>query len=547
MVLRLAFVIIVFIPTGLFAQHFSKLGRFSIEYEKGCSPTTINITQYDHLEKPRSFYLELHLDSITPSTKADTFYTYSEPRTYKIVQLIGEDISPKTDTLIFTIESSPPPNFEVYSCSGDQLEVNITDQQYDYYRVFFTNTDSIDVRQGDVNPQFSYISSFATIVVKGLFDNAFNSNCSESIQSTTIEPSLFSPIIDTAFFAQSCDNSYSLSMQISNLSSFKYIIELEDNAIKTQIHEGLMSEEMVFENLALSSNQEICINISAIDPCTGQSTSSDPYCISTDLTEIGNFQGAYASYSGSNMLLYFGNTGGAAIKIQRTKDGSSIRLPDQFGTKTIDPISSSKSYLYSLSFLGNDCDTINQRIDLQAINIEIESKGQLTNIITLNVTEPINSLNSLDRTDSLLLYNQDSTRIIKKAYSGSFNLEPTLGELQNIRLFYHYPNNGISIYSNAILTRLNFIVHVPKAFTPFNYDGLNDRLLFYGLPGQSGNLQIYNRWGELIYESDDILLGWDGRSREGRSPQGTYRYKLSFTTPEGELKSQVGTFVLIRN
>ncbi|MFT7234276.1 MAG: gliding motility-associated-like protein, partial [Cyclobacteriaceae bacterium] len=101
--------------------------------------------------------------------------------------------------------------------------------------------------------------------------------------------------------------------------------------------------------------------------------------------------------------------------------------------------------------------------------------------------------------------------------------------------------------SNEILTRINFIIFVPKAFTPYNNDGLNDRLLFFGVPGSKGLLQIYNRWGEKIYESPDIARGWDGRTKEGRVPQGTYRYKLSFNTPSGELISQVGTFVLIRD
>ncbi|RYZ15422.1 MAG: PKD domain-containing protein, partial [Sphingobacteriales bacterium] len=56
-------------------------------------------------------------------------------------------------------------------------------------------------------------------------------------------------------------------------------------------------------------------------------------------------------------------------------------------------------------------------------------------------------------------------------------------------------------------------VYVPDAFTP-NGDGRNDRLrpLGFGIR-ELTYFRIYNRWGELVYTSSQMLPGWDGRIR----------------------------------
>ncbi|MFY0600740.1 MAG: gliding motility-associated C-terminal domain-containing protein [Cyclobacteriaceae bacterium] len=524
------------------AQHFSNLGRFSIDYERGCSPTTIHISQHDFLDKPRSF--SFHSEDQFVS---DTSFTYSVPGDYQIIQLIGEDISPKTDTLTFTVYDSPLPGFDIYSCNGDQLEVEISSQNYDYHRVYFTSTDSIDVFEDDPNPQFQYLTSTASIRVKGLFNDSFNQSCGEALQTIQIEPLLFAASIDSAFFSQNCDNTFSLDLAVSNTSNFKYKVEIEDRSTKTELYEGAIGADLKIDDISIGSESEKCISISSLDPCTGESLESDSYCLLVNFTELENFAGAFSSYSGSNIFLHFGNSNEELLKILRKNErGEYTRLANQPANQTVDPVPSSRRYQYQISYLQSNCDTLGNLINLSPPYIRILSKGQINNTITLQVDDPVNKLTDDTFEISLLMYNSDSTETFTSAFDGSFTLRPTLGEFQKIRLSYFYPEHNLTIYSNEISTRINHVVHVPKAFTPDNRDGLNDELMFYGLPSNSGNLQIYNRWGELIYESNQIAIGWNGRSKEGKAPQGSYRYKLSYKTPNGENRSQVGTFVLIR-
>ena len=60
------------------------------------------------------------------------------------------------------------------------------------------------------------------------------------------------------------------------------------------------------------------------------------------------------------------------------------------------------------------------------------------------------------------------------------------------------------------------------------------------------HLQIFNRWGELIYESDDVDVGWDGYINGILSPQDVYVYKASVEFLNGQQKSYVGSVTLLR-
>jgi gliding motility-associated-like protein len=60
---------------------------------------------------------------------------------------------------------------------------------------------------------------------------------------------------------------------------------------------------------------------------------------------------------------------------------------------------------------------------------------------------------------------------------------------------------------------------VPNVFSP-NGDGKNDRFVIEGLYGSGNTLYIYNRWGQLVYKSEDYKNEWDGDNR----PEGTYYF-----------------------
>jgi gliding motility-associated-like protein len=58
---------------------------------------------------------------------------------------------------------------------------------------------------------------------------------------------------------------------------------------------------------------------------------------------------------------------------------------------------------------------------------------------------------------------------------------------------------------------------------------------------------VYNRFGQLIFQTTDWLQGWDGNFKSIQQPQGTYVWFLRYTNRDTkEVTEQKGTVVLIR-
>ena len=92
----------------------------------------------------------------------------------------------------------------------------------------------------------------------------------------------------------------------------------------------------------------------------------------------------------------------------------------------------------------------------------------------------------------------------------------------------------------------NCYIAVPTAFTP-NGDGLNDYL--YPLNAyKATNLlfKVYNRYGQLVFESKDWLTKWDGKINGINQANGVYVWMLDYTDPAGKRISLKGTTLLIR-
>jgi len=92
-----------------------------------------------------------------------------------------------------------------------------------------------------------------------------------------------------------------------------------------------------------------------------------------------------------------------------------------------------------------------------------------------------------------------------------------------------------------------FSIYFPNVFTP-NEDGLNDTYQPKGVGVKKFNLWIYDRWGHLVFESDDIYKQWDGRMRGSSDPikQDVYIWKARVLDVFDEIHDYVGHVSLIK-
>ncbi len=105
-------------------------------------------------------------------------------------------------------------------------------------------------------------------------------------------------------------------------------------------------------------------------------------------------------------------------------------------------------------------------------------------------------------------------------------------------------NPGITSMSNETVVTPSMYIYIPNAFTP-NGDGINDYFAVSGESIQTFSMQIFNRWGELIFESKDASSGWDGLYKGKPAPQGTYVYKVIASGISGKKSAKEGSFNLI--
>ena len=89
-------------------------------------------------------------------------------------------------------------------------------------------------------------------------------------------------------------------------------------------------------------------------------------------------------------------------------------------------------------------------------------------------------------------------------------------------------------------------LHIPNAFTPDD-DGLNDEFKLINPPDNvtSFHMYIFNRWGQMVFETNDITRGWNGTYQGSPSPAGTYIYRIKYAINAYDFDAS-GTLVLLR-
>jgi len=111
-------------------------------------------------------------------------------------------------------------------------------------------------------------------------------------------------------------------------------------------------------------------------------------------------------------------------------------------------------------------------------------------------------------------------------------------------------NHGCrSIASQLVEITPDFALYIPNTFTP-DGNGLNDvfQPMGVGIDEEDYRLDIYDRWGESIFTSNNFRKGWDGTVKGGSktAPQGVYTYKMMVKDILGNKHPKIGHVTVIR-
>jgi gliding motility-associated-like protein len=109
---------------------------------------------------------------------------------------------------------------------------------------------------------------------------------------------------------------------------------------------------------------------------------------------------------------------------------------------------------------------------------------------------------------------------------------------------------------SKIIAQLESSVNVPNAFTPnpnggnggaFNSNDMNNDVFHPVLSGiDKYELDIFSRWGELLFVSKDVNVGWDGYYKGRLCTQDVYIWKIIATTLDGKKVNKAGDVLLLK-
>ena len=113
--------------------------------------------------------------------------------------------------------------------------------------------------------------------------------------------------------------------------------------------------------------------------------------------------------------------------------------------------------------------------------------------------------------------------------------------------------------STAIIAEFEGKLEVPNAFTPdasgpnggvvnpdFSSGDINDVFYAKVTGAVQYELNIFNKWGELLFISKDINIGWDGYYRGELAQQDVYVWKVKVEFADGSTATKVGDLMLLR-
>lgn len=124
--------------------------------------------------------------------------------------------------------------------------------------------------------------------------------------------------------------------------------------------------------------------------------------------------------------------------------------------------------------------------------------------------------------------------------------DPIANPDQNYYYVVSYTDaNGCSA-RDTVFIYYDPIIYVPNTFTPDDENPINP--IFYAVGGniKTFEMTIFDRWGELIFTSNDISFGWDGTYLGNKCQDGTYIWKIKISDFEDEEHYYVGHVNLLR-
>ncbi len=480
-------------------------------------------------------------------------HNYSIPGVYYLIQLNGN--APAGSIVSFvkiTVIEAIEPTYNIFACANNEVSVVIDSDQdnYDSYRINFGDGSDKIVNKTPIlteTPHTYAVAGDYDIEVVGLASGN-TTNCSSITKSITTLDSSPTPVINSleVLDASMVEINYeSLDSRIIHT----LMIESEDGSQTdlVTLDPSINATSYTYTNgLFDFINTVYSVKIESADRCNADAVPSETiYSVAAQSS---------ATYVNSDIQIDFdfnSNANGltqiqfyeknSAQETFTTNAGTAQRLLSNctlvenyyfkasFGTAT------SKSAVIIPDLSGTLSPPAIQNMVGELVNatFQIDFDQAIINTTTYTIYKknpddtfsPIGTSETPDFTDSNLRSGQ-----LELCYTVTY--EDDCGNISEMSPEFCFP---LSIGT----------IRLPNAFTP-NGDGENDTFTVGDGVFVNFRMQIFDRWGNLIFNSTNPSIGWDGNFNGTPASIGGYAYRISFQDAGNSTIQQTGTLVLIR-
>jgi len=610
------------------AQFVSDGGRFRVDKIKGCVPLTVTLEAIapnlcDASNSCSMIFGDGAIELLTFT------HVYTVPGVYEMEVVFGTTGS---DKITITVLPDIQPAFEVYSCSGNEVSVKISDTNYNQYVINYNDGSPTAVVPSGSLAVGSHTYATAgnkSVTVRGRNLSA-DDNCTPSVLPVRAQPVLPAAKIDKLTVI----NGAEIQLDLTNEPTIQYKLEVAtNNATTFQFIRNVYNiNTLVVNNLRPDANY-YCFRIATFDPCSNSviaysnticSAKADvtaqnavnklvwnttatgiadftiiktesasgvpaitvpatPFVFNdTDITcnlvytyqLISNYSDGSESISLVRSATAISNTPPAAINdivsvvgqnavdlswqqdpafsaagysVYKTAGGQTTLLGTVSDTNITDPaynttVTSCYKILYR-DLCGN-----NSLAGIEACAVQLTGSLQSDNSIILNWSAYNGYANGVAQ---YVVQKNDGDGNLLQTFTPGTALTLTDNTQDLTTQVYVYVVQAVPADPLDVSVSNTFVIikepnlYYPTAFTP-NGDGLNDIFKVFGQYIVGFELRIFNRWGEMMYNSTDLTKGWDGNFKGSSMPEGTYAFTATITDLAGRTFERSGSVILLR-
>ena len=181
------------------------------------------------------------------------------------------------------------------------------------------------------------------------------------------------------------------------------------------------------------------------------------------------------------------------------------------------------------SFVVIPGDTTLQLEESITLSLTVTSPNYVNGDIAQVSWFPTTGLNCSDCIDPTVLTYENYTTYTATAYYVGDD-----GELCN------------TIANTTIQLENNLQLFIPNAFTPGSFDNVNNTFEVFGEGIEYVTMQVFNRWGEKVFESSNQQVSWDGTLKGEMQGPGVFTYYVNVKYLDGKIIDRKGSVTLLR-